>query len=80
MIARSKTFRSGNSEALRLPKEMAFGENVELVLVRSGDVLTIYPALSSMQELARDLRALPPVPHLDREEIRPEPPERKNGW
>ena len=80
MIARSKTFRSGNSEALRLPKEMAFGENVELMLVRSGDVLTVYPLRSSLQEMARDLRAMPPVPPQDREELRPEPPERKNGW
>jgi antitoxin VapB len=63
-IARSRTFRSGNSEAIRLPRDVAFGENVDLVIVRSGDVMTIY------------LRALPAPPNIelrDDEEI----PERK---
>ena len=46
-IARTRTFRSGNSEALRLPKDVAFGEDVELVIVRSGEVMTIYPAATS---------------------------------
>ena len=43
-IAKTRTFRSGNSEAVRLPKDVAFGEGVELVVVRSGDVVTLYPA------------------------------------
>ena len=56
-----KTFRSGNSEAVRLPKEIAFGEGVELVIVRTGDVVTMYPAKgrTKMQELAERLRRLP---------------------
>jgi antitoxin VapB len=41
--ADSRTFRSGNSEAVRLPKEVAFGRDVELTVFRSGDVLTIFP-------------------------------------
>ena len=32
-VARSRTFRSGNSEAICLPKDVAFGPGVELVLV-----------------------------------------------
>ena len=61
-VARSRTFRSGNSEALRLPKDVAFGEDVELVLVRSGDVLTIYPATTMVPEMIARLRALPAPP------------------
>ncbi len=57
--ARTKTFRSGNSEAIRLPREVAFGENVELVVVRSGDVMTIYPAESSVPEMLDRLSTLP---------------------
>lgn len=76
MIARSRTFRSGNSEALRIPKEMAFGENVELTLVRSGDVLTIHPVRPSISEMIDALRKLPKVPPMVRDEI--EIPERKN--
>jgi antitoxin VapB len=76
-IVRSKTFRSGNSQAVRLPRDVAFAsDNLELVIVRSGDVLTIYPARSSLQEMAAKLRALPAPGEIevrDTEEL-PEPP------
>lgn len=55
----TRTFRSGNSEAVRLPKDVAFGSEVELTLVRSGDVLTIYPARPPIAEVIRGLAALP---------------------
>lgn len=57
--ATSKTFMSGNSEAVRLPREMAFGPGVELTLVRSGDVLTIYPTRGSIRDLVDQLNKLP---------------------
>jgi antitoxin VapB len=75
-ITRSRTFRSGNSEAIRLPRDVAFGENVELVIVRSGDVMTIYPAATTIPAMIARLRALPAPPSIeirDEEEI----PERK---
>lgn len=58
-ITTSKTFKSGNSEAVRLPKEVAFGENVELVVVRSGDVVTLYPAKMTLTEMERRLAKMP---------------------
>lgn len=64
-IARSRTFRSGNSEALRLPKDVAFGADVELVIVRSGDVLTVYPATATIPEMVARLRALPAPPAVE---------------
>lgn len=57
--ATSRTFKSGNSEAVRLPKDIGFGLDVELTLVRSGDVLTVYPARKSAKELARVLGEIP---------------------
>lgn len=39
----SKTFKSGNSEALRLPKELGFGTNVEVTIRKVGDTLTVVP-------------------------------------
>jgi antitoxin VapB len=57
--ATTHTFRSGNSEAVRLPRDLAFGADVELTMVRSGDVLTIYPARPSLGELVGRLAALP---------------------
>ena len=68
-IARSRTFRSGNSEALRLPKDVAYGEDVELVLVRSGNVLTVYPAAMSLPEMVARLRLLPTPPSVEKREV-----------
>jgi antitoxin VapB len=58
-VARSRTFRSGNDEAIRLPDDVAFGRDVELVIIRSGDVMTIYPARMSTPEMIKRLRSLP---------------------
>ena len=55
----TRTIRSGNSQAVRLPKEVAFAEETELTLVRSGDVLTIYPARGTVQDLVARLADLP---------------------
>ncbi len=66
--ARTRTFRSGNSEAIRLPRELAYGEGVELVIVRAGDVMTIYPAARSIPEMIADLAALPAPPQIEQRE------------
>jgi antitoxin VapB len=63
---RTRTFRSGNSEAVRLPKDVAFGDNVELIIVRSGDVMTIYPAEITIAEMVERLAALPAPPEVER--------------
>jgi len=65
-IAKTRTFRSGNSEAVRLPKDIAFGENVELVVVRSGDVVTLYPAALSIPEMVARLKAMPAPPSVEK--------------
>jgi antitoxin VapB len=64
-ITKTRTFRSGNSEAVRLPKDAAFGEGVELVVVRSGDVVTLYPAATSIPEMIARLEALPRPPSIE---------------
>ena len=75
-IARTRTFRSGNSEALRLPRDVAFGEDVELVIVRSGDVMTIYPAAMSIPAMIERLRSLPAPPAIEQRDDE-ELPERR---
>jgi antitoxin VapB len=67
----SRTFRSGNSEAVRLPKEVAFGVDIEVTVVRSGDVITIYPKRPPIAELVAELEALPKP---DAIEVRDEEP------
>ena len=74
--ATGRTFKSGNSEAVRLPKDIGFGLDVELTLVRSGDVLTIYPTKKNLSDMFRRLREMPPLSSIGtRDEI--EIPERK---
>lgn len=70
-VARSRTFRSGNSEALRLPKDVAFGEDVELVLVRSGNVMTVYPAATSIAEMLATLRSTPAPREIEQRDDEP---------
>ncbi|MFM8820930.1 MAG: AbrB/MazE/SpoVT family DNA-binding domain-containing protein [Phenylobacterium sp.] len=65
-VVRTRTFRSGNSQAVRLPKDVAFGDDVELVIVRSGDVMTIYPAETTIAEMIDRLRTLPAPPDIER--------------
>jgi antitoxin VapB len=74
-IARSKTFKSGNSQAVRLPKEVAFGDDVELVIIRSGDVVTLYPARTSIADMIRELERLPIPPMIEKRDVEelPEP-------
>ena len=64
-VTKTRTFRSGNSEAIRLPKEVAFWKELELVIVRSGDVLTLYPATTSIPEMIARLAALPRPPSIE---------------
>jgi antitoxin VapB len=68
-IARTRTFRSGNSEAVRLPREVAYGEDVELVIARAGDVITIYPARLTIPAMIDRLRSLPAPPSVERRDI-----------
>jgi len=72
-IARTRTFRSGNSEAVRLPKDVAFGDDVELVLVRSGDVVTMYPAGLTIPAMLQRLQALPRPRTIERRDDEPLP-------
>jgi antitoxin VapB len=70
-IAHSRTFRSGNSDAIRLPKEVSLGTDVEVEIVRTGDVLTIRPKpRMTGKQLVEALEKLPkPATVQKREKI-----------
>lgn len=59
MAVTSKTYRSGNSDAVRLPKEITFGPGVEVEIERNGDVVTMTRKRPSIQEMMDRLDALP---------------------
>lgn len=70
----SKTFKSGNSIAVRLPKEIAFAPDTQVVIERKGDVLTIRPAVDPAEEkrkllaLVEALRAIGPPDEIEKRE------------
>ena len=70
-IVDSKTFKSGNSVAVRLPKEVAFAPDIHVTIERRGDVLTIRPAHDPAEALARNqrlvakLRAIGPADEVE---------------
>jgi antitoxin VapB len=63
----SKTFKSGNSVAVRLPRELGFAADVAVVIERTGDTITIRPAQDAaaekrrLDEMIAALRAIGPV-------------------
>lgn len=62
MSATAKVFRSGNSQAVRIPKELRFEEGVEeLAVERRGDALILRPKHRAKfsEEFLRTLGALP---------------------
>jgi antitoxin VapB len=63
---RTRSYRYGNDEAIRLPQDVAFGEGTELIVVRSGSVMTIYPATTSIANMTERLRVLPAPPAIER--------------
>lgn len=73
-IEKTRTFRSGGDEAVHLPNSIAFGENVELNVVRSGDVVTLYRSAMSIPEMIARLNTVtaPPVVEKRDDEELPE--------
>jgi antitoxin VapB len=65
----TRAFRSGNSQAVRIPAEMAFEDGAELTITRSGDVITLAPKKQNLKAMVEALRALPNVPVEKREPI-----------
>ena len=49
---RTRVFRSGNSQAVRIPAELAFGDDVEAVEIeRRGNTLTLRPVGGTLDDL-----------------------------
>jgi len=54
----TRVFKSGNSLAVRLPKEIAFTEGAEVEVTREGTVITLTPARLDMAAFVARLREL----------------------
>jgi antitoxin VapB len=57
---RTRTFKSGNSQAVRLPAEISYPENTEVEVTRTGEIVTICPApRRTLKQMVAELRTLP---------------------
>lgn len=59
-VPRTRAFKSGNSQAIRVPAELAYADTgVDLEISRLGDVITIFPARNSVSDVVATLRRMP---------------------
>lgn len=59
-MAVTRAFRSGNSQAVRIPAEIAYADStMELTITRHGDVITIFPGKQDLKAAVAALRAMP---------------------
>jgi antitoxin VapB len=66
-MARTRVFKSGNSQAVRIPAELAYDTtDVDLEITRRGDIITIFPARSSLKDAVAALRAMPKPPRVEK--------------
>ena len=74
---KTRVFKSGNSQAVRIPAEIAYeNEGQELEISRHGDTITIRPVLGSLKD-ALDLLERMPKPSTIELLERTEMPERE---
>ena len=59
-MPRTRAFKSGNSQAVRIPAELAYAEtDIDLEITRLGDAITISPARNSLKDAVAALRRMP---------------------
>ena len=74
MRAVTRTFKSGNSIEVRLPRDIAFAENIAVLVERIGDEVTIRPVVDAaaekrkLTELLDDVGKLPKPPSVQERE------------
>ncbi|MEY3605093.1 MAG: hypothetical protein RIQ49_2125 [Pseudomonadota bacterium] len=60
-MANTKLFKNGNSQAVRIPSELAYSRwDIELVIERQGDELCIRPARRRMGDMLGKLAQFSP--------------------
>lgn len=76
---KTRQFRAGNSQAVRLPADMAFPPHTELLVIREGDKIIVQPIEKTMENIPDLLFALKEI-QLSEEMTRPEFVQAERGW
>ena len=78
IVKSTRLFRNGNSQAVRIPKALAFDSvDVEVEIERRGDELIVRPTRRPLTGLGATLRTL--APHL-RGFVREQPGQDERDW
>ena len=68
-MSRTRAFKSGNSQAIRIPAELAYADTgIDLEISRVGDVITIFPVRNSLKDAVEELRRMPKPPSVEERE------------
>jgi antitoxin VapB len=66
-MPRTRAFKSGNSQAVRIPAELAYADtDLDLEITRLGDIITIFPARNNMSDVVATLRRMPKPRHVEK--------------
>lgn len=66
-MPRTRAFKSGNSQAVRIPAELAYADlEMDLEITRLGDVITIYPARDKLSDVVATLRTMAKPPRVEK--------------
>jgi antitoxin VapB len=78
-MPRTRVFKSGNSQAVRIPAELAYADTeIDLEITRLGDVITIFPARNSLKDVVTALRRMPKPPRAEKRQPIDVPPRRRD--
>lgn len=55
---RTRLYRNGASQAVRIPKELAYPEDIEVELIRRGDEVIVRPVERRLAGLGKALRQM----------------------
>ena len=70
-MSATRIFKSGNSLAVRIPRDIAFDEGDEVVVRRQGGSLVVTPLRLTMADLVTRLKATPLPAPMARPEFKP---------
>lgn len=69
MSTSTRVFKSGNSQAVRIPAEYAYADtDLDLTITRLGDVITIFPARQNLKDAVAALRTTPKPSTVEKHE------------
>jgi antitoxin VapB len=78
-MPRTRVFKSGNSQAVRIPAELAYADSdIDLEITRLGDVITVFPARNSLKDVVATLRRMPKPPRVEKRQPIDVPIRRQN--